>query len=75
MRAQSRQHEARSRVVKIAFGVMALVCLLTGLVIFLFADRFGLSADTANIVAIAFLAAGAGDYFVLKFWDRLFVRR
>lgn len=63
------------RIMKIAFGVMALLCLCTGLVLYLFADSFGYDPDTARYVALAFLAAGVGDYFVLRFWDRLVKRR
>ena len=75
MTQQTPGGEARNRVVKIVFGVMALVCLLAGLAIYLFAEQFGISEETAQIVAIAFLAAGVGDYFVLKFWDRFASRR
>jgi len=63
------------RIVKIAFGVMAILCLLTGLVLYLFAESFGLDQETARYVAIAFLIVGFSDYIVLRFWDRLKKRR
>ena len=74
MTRQTSRIEARNRAVKIAFGVMALMCVLTGFVIYLFAEQFGFSDETARIVAIAFLAAGVADYIVLKLWDRLMAR-
>lgn len=61
----------RSRIAKIAFGVMAIVCLSAGLILYLFAADLGMDPDTARFVAIAFLVAGAADYLVLRFWDRL----
>ena len=67
--------ETRHRVVKIAFGVAALVCLLVGLFLYLFPDVIGLDPETAELVAIAFLLAGLFDYLVLRFWDRLVRRR
>ena len=75
MTQQSSSNETRTSAVKIAFGAMALVCLVAGLVIYQFAEQFGFSEETAQIVAIAVLAAGAGDYLVLKFWDRVAGRR
>ncbi len=75
MTQQSLTSESRNRVIKIVFGVVAITCLIAGLVIYLFAEQLGLSEETAQIVAIAFLAAGAGDYLALKFWDRIANRR
>lgn len=63
------------RIVKIAFGVMAILCLLTGLVLYLFAESFGFDQETARYVAIAFLIVGFSDYIVLRLWDRLKKRR
>ena len=63
------------RIVKIAFGSMAIICLLAGLAFYLFASDFGIDPDTARYIAFAFLAAGVGDYLVLRFWDRLKPRR
>ena len=67
--------DVRNSMVKVAFGIMALVCLAAGLVVYLFAEQLGFSEDTAQIVAIAFLVTGAGDYLVLKLWDRIMPRR
>ena len=75
MREQSEQREARNSMVKVAFGIMALVCLAAGLIVYLFAEQLSFSEDTAQIVAIALLVAGAGDYLVLKLWDRIMARR
>ena len=70
-----RQAERTDRVVKIAFGVAALICLAGGLVIYLFPNAVGLDEETAEIVAIAFLLAGFMDYLILRFWDRFRRRR
>ena len=75
MREGSEQRQVRNSMVKVVFGIMALVCLAAGLIVYLFAERLGFSEDTARIVAIAFLVAGAGDYLVLKLWDRIMARR
>lgn len=66
---------AQSSVAKIAFGLGALICVLAGFLIYVFADSLGLDPDTANILAIAFLIAGVADYLVLKFWDRIMPSR
>ena len=71
MREGSEQRQVRNSMVKAVFGIMALVCLAAGLNVYLFAEQLGFSEDTARIVAIAFLVAGAGDYLVLKLWDRI----
>ncbi len=75
MREGSEQRQVRNSMVKAVFGIMALVCLAAGLIVYLFAERLGFSEDTARIVAIAFLVAGAVDYLVLKLWDRIMARR
>ena len=75
MREGSEQRQVRNSMVKVVFGIMALVCLAAGLIVYLFAERLGFSEDTARIVAIAFLVAGAVDYLVLKLWDRIMARR
>ncbi len=67
--------ETRHRVIKIAFGAAALVCLLVGLFLYLFPDVIGMDPETAELVAIAFLLAGVFDYLILRFWDRLVARR
>ena len=61
----------RNALVKIAFGLGALGCVILGLAVYLFAEPLGLDPSTAEIVAIAFLAAGLIDYLVLRFWDRI----
>lgn len=68
-------HNDRSRIAKIAFGIMAIVCLSAGLILYLFAADLGMDPDTARLVAIAFLIAGFADYLVLRFWDRLMKKR
>lgn len=64
-----------NRIAKIAFGIMAIVCLSAGLILYLFAADLGMDPDTARFVAIAFLVAGFADYLVLRFWDRLMKKR
>jgi hypothetical protein len=60
------------RIVRFAFGAMALASVLIGFGVWQFSDAIGLEPDTARLIAIAFLAAGIGDVAVLHFWDRLF---
>ncbi|MEM8744019.1 MAG: hypothetical protein AAGF14_05215 [Pseudomonadota bacterium] len=75
MVGQGEQSRSGDRLIKIAFGVAALICLAGGLFIYLFPDIVGLDEETAELVAIAFLLAGAFDYLVLRFWDKLVRRR
>jgi uncharacterized membrane protein len=69
------QSGAHRRVIRFAFGAMALVSVLIGLGVWQFADAIGIEDDTARLIAIAFLVAGIGDVLVLHFWDRLFANR
>jgi uncharacterized membrane protein len=66
------QTAAQRRIIRFAFGAMALGSVLVGLGVWQFADMIGLEEDTARLIATAFLAAGIGDALVLHFWDRLF---
>lgn len=75
MRRSNAQSEDSHRLVKAVLGIMTLVCISTGLIVYLFAQQLGFDEDTAQIVAIAFLAAGVGDYIVLKLWDRIVAKR
>ncbi len=59
-----------NRTAKIIFGAMALVSVLLGLVIYVFADAFGIEPEVAALIAIAFLLAGVIDYILLRNWDR-----
>lgn len=65
----------RDKPAKVAFGVMSIFCLVAGLVLYVFAEDFGISPGMASFIAIAFLAAGVSDYLVLRFWDRMRKRR
>lgn len=69
------QGNERDKPAKVVFGVMSIACLVVGLVLYIFAERFGLSPEMASFVALAFLAAGVSDYLVLRFWDRMRKRR
>lgn len=60
----------RIRTAKIMFGVMALVSVLLGLIIYIFSDNFGLEPNVAKLIALAFLLAGALDYILLRNWER-----
>lgn len=71
MAERERSQSARGRLAKLAFGVMALLSLLAGAVIFYFADQLGFDEQTARIVALTFLIAGFADYLILHFWDKL----
>jgi len=64
-----------NQTVRIAFALVALVSILAGLLLYLFASRLGFDEDLAEIIAIVFLLAGIGDYVVLYFWDRIFKGR
>lgn len=64
-----------SRIAEFLFGAAALLCVLAGLILYLFAESFGLDPEFANIVAILFLAAGLADYLLLRFWGRIVDRR
>ena len=66
------QTAAQRRIVRFAFGVMALASVLVGFGVWYFAAALGIQDDTARLIATAFLAAGIGDVLVLHFWDRLF---
>ena len=66
---------ANRRIIRLAFGAMALGSVLVGFCVWQFADVIGLDADTARLIAAAFLIAGIGDVVVLHFWDRLFKNR
>jgi len=63
------------RIIKAILGVTALGTLLTGFVLYLFSDAFGIDPDTASLMAIIFLTVGVLDYLVLVFWDRIFPPR
>jgi hypothetical protein len=69
------QTAAQRRIIRLAFGGMALISILAGLVIWNFAAAFGLENDTARLIAVAFIVVGIGDYLILHFWDRLFKDR
>jgi Na+/melibiose symporter-like transporter len=66
---------AQNRLVKIILGVMALGTLVSGFVLYFFADAFGIAPSTANTIAVVFLVVGVLDYLLLHFWDRLFGSR
>ena len=68
----SPEHDQRQRtIVKLGFGVMALVSVLAGLLIYLFHAQIGLNKDTAEVIASALLVVGFIDYLALRFWDRI----
>ncbi|MEC9367100.1 MAG: hypothetical protein VX871_00215 [Pseudomonadota bacterium] len=71
MQQSGEKQGPNSQVVKIAFGMAALLSVAVGLALYLFADAFGLDQETAQWVAVAFLIAGFGDYIMLRYWDRM----
>lgn len=75
MNAGREGHRKPSRVAEFLFGAAALLCVVAGLILYLFAGPFGLDPDMANIVAILFLVAGLADYLLLRFWGRIVDRR
>ncbi len=54
------------------FAAAALLSVLLGLALFVFADDLGLDADTSRTIALAFIVAGAIDAVVLQLWERSF---
>ena len=69
------QTAAQSRIARLAFGGMALLAMLAGLVIWQFSGALGLQEDTARLIAMVFIIVGIGDVLVVYFWDRLFGQR
>jgi hypothetical protein len=70
-----RQPGSNQRIVRLAFGAMALFSVLAGLVIWMYADAIGIEEETAQLIATIFVIVGIGDALVLHFWDRLFKDR
>jgi hypothetical protein len=69
------QKSASGRNVRVVFAVVALVSVLAGLLIYVFAVPLGFDEDLAEIIAIIFLLSAICDYAVLYFWDRIFKNR
>jgi hypothetical protein len=65
---------ANERLAKTVFAALAFASVLAGLGIYLLQAQLGIDADTARLVATAFLAVGIGDTLLLYLWDRLFKR-
>ena len=65
---------ANERLAKAVFAALALASVLAGLGIYLLNERLGIDADTARLIATAFLIVGIGDTLLLYLWDRLFKR-
>lgn len=66
------KNEGANRNVKMVFGTAAFISVVAGLAIYLASDSLGLDKETAQLVALVFLAVGFLDYMLLRFWDRLF---
>ncbi len=75
MEGGNRQRKDNHRMVKRVLELTSLLCLATALFVYLFSEKLGFSEDTAFFVSIAFLAAGVGDFIVLKLWDRITAQR
>lgn len=65
------QQQRKNRLAKIALGLAALGCLLTGFVLYLFAEQLGFDEETAQLMAIAFMGTAVIDYLVMRYWDRI----
>jgi len=59
---------------KLVFGIFALIMVVLGLAIYIFSNELGIEPGTAKLIAAAFLIAGAADYLILHFWDRIYDR-
>lgn len=75
MERKNGTHGARQGLVKAVLAIMALGMLATGFILYMFAETLGRTTGTAEIIAIAFLAAGVMDYFLLVMWDRIFASK
>jgi phage shock protein PspC (stress-responsive transcriptional regulator) len=71
---QNNVSSANERLAKAVFAALALASVLAGLGIYLLNERLGIDADTARLIATAFLIVGIGDTLLLYLWDRLFKR-
>jgi hypothetical protein len=56
-------------------AALAVGSMLAGLAIYLLQGPMGLPADTARLIATAFVVAGLLDALLVYFWDRIFNRR
>lgn len=65
------QAQKNHRLVKIVLGFSALGCLLTGFVLYLYAEQLGFDRETAQLVALAFMGAAIIDYLMMRYWDRI----
>ena len=74
METKNRAQASRHKLAKKLLAVMALGTLGTGFILYMFAEDLGIASDTAEVIAIAFLAAGIMDYLLLVMWDRIFAR-
>lgn len=72
--ADNRQsHDGLS--VKAMFAALALGSVLAGLIVYVFRESLGIPDDTAQTIAIVFIAVAIADIALLLFWDTLFKRR
>ena len=61
--------------VKAMFAALALGSVLAGLIVYVFRESLGIPDDTAQTIAIVFIAVAIADIALLLFWDSLFKRR
>jgi hypothetical protein len=66
------QRQRSQRTVQATLGLLSLGSLLIGLAIYLMSARLGLPAETARVLATAFLIAAICDALVLYLWERIF---
>ena len=59
---------------KAIFAALALGSILAGLAVYLLQGPLGIPTDTAQFIAIIFVAVGIADAALLYFWDRIFRR-
>jgi hypothetical protein len=61
-----------ARKVKLVYGTLALIAAIMAATTGLVADRFGLTQDNRDTIALGFLIAALLETAGLFFWDRLF---
>ena len=61
--------------VRMVFGILALISLMLGLGLYLFAAQLGLDDTTARLITTAFLIAAAIDAIVVGRWGRISGRK
>lgn len=66
------ERQRSQRHVQLTMAAMALGFLFCALAVHVLADRLGIPAETARLIASSFLLVATIDTVVLLYWERLF---